>query len=77
MCIAIPMRVIEINDKYAICEYENVRRTARTDLIPDIKVGDFVIIHAGFIIQKIDINDAIETIKLYKELELLNHPSQK
>lgn len=68
MCIAIPMRVIEVNGNYAICEYENVRRSARTDLLPDVKVGDYVIIHAGFIIQKIDINDAVETIRLYKEI---------
>jgi len=69
MCVAIPMKVVEINGNVAICEYENIKRTARIDLIPDIQVGDYIIIHTGFAIQKIDIKDAEETLKLFKELQ--------
>ncbi len=69
MCIAIPMQVVEINGNIAVCQYENIKRTARIDLVKDVKVGDYVLIHAGFVIQKLDVNDALETIKLYKELE--------
>lgn len=58
MCVAIPMKVVEINGNVAVCEYENIKRTARIDLIPDIQVGDYIIIHTGFAIQKIDIKDA-------------------
>ncbi len=69
MCVAIPMKVVEINGNTAICEYENVRRTARIDLIPNVQIGDYVIIHTGFAIQKIDIKEAEETLKLFKELQ--------
>jgi hydrogenase expression/formation protein HypC len=69
MCVAIPMKVVEINGNVAVCEYENIKRTARIDLIPDIQVGDYIIIHTGFAIQKIDIKDAEETLKLFKELQ--------
>jgi len=69
MCVAIPMKIVEINGNVAVCEYENIKRTARIDLIPDIQVGDYIIIHTGFAIQKIDIKDAEETLKLFKELQ--------
>lgn len=68
MCIAIPMQVVEINGRYAVCKYENIKRVARIDLVENVNVGDYVLIHTGFVIQKLDINDAIETIKLYKEI---------
>lgn len=69
MCVAIPMKVIKIEGDVAICEYEGIRRIARLDLFRDIKEGDYVLIHVGFIIQKIDLKEAEQTLKLYKELE--------
>ncbi len=71
MCIAIPMKVVQINGNEVLCEYKGVRKTVRGDLVSELKVGDYVIIHAGFIIQKVDIKDAIETIRLYEEIENL------
>lgn len=68
MCIAIPMRVVEINGNEAVCEYENIRKKVRIDLVENIKVGDYVLIHAGFVIQKININDALETIEILKQI---------
>lgn len=69
MCVAIPMKVIKIEDNVAICEYEGITRTARIDLFKDIKEGDYVLIHVGFIIQKIDLKEAEEILKLYKDLK--------
>ena len=69
MCVAIPMRVIEINGNEAVCEYEGIKRTAKIDLLPEIKVGDYVLIHVGFVIQKIDVDSAEETLKLYKQMQ--------
>lgn len=71
MCIAVPMRIVKVKDNVGICEYEGTVREARLDLLEDVKVGDYVIIHTGFAIQKIDIEDALETIKIYKEIESL------
>ncbi len=67
MCIAVPMKVVEIKDNYAICEYECVRKTARIDLMKDIKVGDYVLIHVGFVIQKINEKDAQTTLNFLKQ----------
>jgi hydrogenase expression/formation protein HypC len=69
MCVAIPMRVVEINGNEAVCEYEGIKRTARIDLLPEVKIGDYVLIHVGFVIQKIDIDSAEETLKLYKQMQ--------
>ncbi|MFQ3675538.1 MAG: HypC/HybG/HupF family hydrogenase formation chaperone [Endomicrobiia bacterium] len=69
MCVAIPMKVIEIKDNIILCEYEGVKRVVRGDLLKNVSVGDYVIIHAGFAIQKLDLSDAMETIKIYKEIE--------
>ena len=69
MCVAIPMRVVEINGNEAVCEYEGIKRTARIDLLPEVKVGDYVLIHVGFVIQKIDVDSAEETLKLYKQMQ--------
>lgn len=68
MCIAIPMKVVKIDGNVAICEYEGVTRIARIDLFKDIKEGDYVLIHVGFIIQKINLEEAEKTLKLYKEI---------
>jgi len=69
MCVAIPMRVVEINGNEAVCEYKGIKRTARIDLLPEVKVGDYVLIHVGFVIQKIDVDSAEETLKLYKQMQ--------
>ncbi|MEN3013207.1 MAG: HypC/HybG/HupF family hydrogenase formation chaperone [Endomicrobiia bacterium] len=69
MCIAIPMKVIKVEENWAVCEYEGIRKTARLDLVKDIKVGDYVLIHVGFVIQKIDLEEAYKTLQLYKELK--------
>lgn len=70
MCIAFPMRVVElIDNKYAICEYEGIRKKVRIDLLKDVNIGDYVLIHVGFAIQKINVEDAQKTIKVYKEIQ--------
>ena len=69
MCMAIPMKIIEIKGDTIVCEYERIKRQARADLLKNLVVGDYVIIHAGFAIQKLDLAAALETIKIYKEME--------
>ncbi|MCS7230909.1 MAG: HypC/HybG/HupF family hydrogenase formation chaperone [Elusimicrobiota bacterium] len=70
MCVAFPMKVIElIDNNYAICEYEGIRKKVRIDLLKDVNIGDYVLIHVGFAIQKINVEDAQKTIKVYKEIQ--------
>ncbi|RLG02157.1 MAG: HypC/HybG/HupF family hydrogenase formation chaperone [Thaumarchaeota archaeon] len=68
MCLGIPARVVEVRETTAIVDYGGYLREVDIILQPNIKVGDYVIVHAGTIIAKIDEKEALETIKLWKEL---------
>lgn len=69
MCLAIPMKVIEIQGDYGIVELDNVTYKAGMQLLKDVKAGDYVIIHAGFAIEKMNEKEAQEIYDLFKELE--------
>ena len=62
MCLAIPSRITEINETVATVDVDGVKRTASLMLLSDMKIGDYVIVHAGFAIQKIDEDVAKETL---------------
>lgn len=68
MCLAIPTRVIEIKGTNAVVEFGGVRKEIGLQLVPDAKVGDYVLLHAGFAIQKMDEGKARETLRLLEEL---------
>ncbi|HBG04048.1 MAG: hydrogenase assembly protein HupF [Geobacteraceae bacterium GWC2_58_44] len=69
MCVGVPMQVISIEGDQAMTEVDGVKREASLMLLDqDVKVGDFVIIHAGFAISKLDQEDARETLALMREL---------
>jgi len=68
MCLAIPGKVVEIRDNLAIVDYGGVRREARIDFIRDLKVGDYVIVHTGFAIEKMDEEAAKRSIEAWDEL---------
>lgn len=67
MCIAIPGRVIEIVDAVAKVDVAGARKEASLMLMEDVQVGDYVIVHAGFAIQKVDEAEARETLRLLNE----------
>jgi hydrogenase expression/formation protein HypC len=68
MCLAIPAKVVEIDGANAVVEIKNVRRDIRLDLIEDCQLGDYVLIHAGFAINKLDEQSAQESMELWDEL---------
>ncbi|EJB90197.1 hydrogenase assembly chaperone HypC/HupF [Helicobacter pylori Hp H-19] len=69
MCLAIPSKVIAINDNVALLETLGVQREASLDLMGDpIKVGDYVLLHIGYVMSKIDEKEALESIELYQEM---------
>ncbi len=68
MCLAIPAKVIEIEGKLAEVEIEGVRRQADLHLVDDIEIGDYILLHAGFAIEKVSSDDAEETLKLLREM---------
>ncbi len=68
MCLAIPGKVIAIDGDKASVEYgEGVVNKANVSLV-DIKVGDYVLVHAGFAIQVMNEKDAMETLAIWDEL---------
>ncbi len=68
MCLAIPMKVIAISGPVAEVEEAGVRKQARVDLIEDLAVGDYVIVHAGVAIEKLNPEEARETLRLFAEM---------
>ena len=69
MCLAIPMKIIDINGTIATAEVDGVTRQARLDLLlPEVGVGDYVLIHAGLAISRVDPEDAAETLDLLRKL---------
>ena len=67
MCLAIPSRITKIENNMATIDVEGVRREASLLLLEDARVGDYVIVHAGFAIQKLDESAAQETLDLLRE----------
>ncbi len=68
MCLAIPGKVVEIRGNTAIVDYNGIRKEARIDFVKDVRVGDYVIVHTGFAIEKIDEDEAIKSLKAWDEV---------
>ncbi len=69
MCLAIPSKVIAINNNVVLLETLGVQREASLDLMGDsVKVGDYVLLHIGYVMSKIDEKEALESIALYQEM---------
>ncbi len=67
MCLAIPSRIVEIENDIATIDVEGVRKKTSLLLLENPKVGDYVIIHAGFAIHTIDEEEARETLRILRE----------
>ncbi len=68
MCLGIPMRIIEKNGVDAVTESGGVRKNIRLDLLEGVGVGDYVLIHAGYAIEKLDTEEALETLELLRQV---------
>ena len=67
MCLAIPAKILEIKDNTAVVESLGVKKEIEISLIPDVKKGDYVIVHAGFAIQIVEKEEALATQGYWKE----------
>ncbi len=67
MCLAIPGKVVSIDGTIAVIDFGGVQRETNISLV-EVRPGDYVIVHAGFAIQAVDEQDAMETIRLWEEL---------
>ena len=68
MCLAIPFQLVEINGSVAVGEALGMRREIRVDFIPEPKIGDYVIVHAGFAIERLGETQALEDLEAWKEM---------
>ncbi|MEW6126058.1 MAG: HypC/HybG/HupF family hydrogenase formation chaperone [Acidobacteriota bacterium] len=71
MCLAIPGKIIELVDEenqIAKVEVGGVRRNVNTGLLDEVHIGDYVLIHVGFAMSKVDEQEAQETLRLLEEL---------
>ena len=72
MCLAIPAKVISVTGSIAVVSIEDVEYTASLLLIDNVVPGDFIMLHAGFAIEKVDPEFATETLQLLNELKPFN-----
>lgn len=64
------MKIVEVDaEKHAVAEFDGVRRRISVRLLPDTAKGDFVLIHAGYAIEKLDEGKALEQLRLLDELK--------
>ncbi|MGE5664234.1 MAG: HypC/HybG/HupF family hydrogenase formation chaperone [Deltaproteobacteria bacterium] len=68
MCLGIPVRVMEVDGQSAVVDVGGARREISLLLLDDVIAGDWVILHAGFAIQKLDEEEAEKTLALLREL---------
>ena len=68
MCLAIPMLLIDIDGVTGVAEVDGVTRAVRLDLLPEVVLGDYVLIHAGLAIARVDAEDAEETLTFLRSL---------
>jgi hydrogenase expression/formation protein HypC len=68
MCLGIPMKVIEIEGVEALAEAGGIRKRIRLDLLDNVQIGDFVLIHTGYAIERLHPEDARETLELIKQV---------
>ena len=74
MCLAIPLKLVEIDDKRAVGEAMGMRRELRVDFIDKPKLGEYVIVHAGFAIERLGEQQALEDLESWGEVaDALGH----
>lgn len=68
MCLGVPAKVIKIENEWAWVDVSQVQLKINASLVEGIKVGDYVIIHAGFAIQKLSSQEGESTLELFKQI---------
>lgn len=69
MCLAMPMKIQKINGAVAQCGADGLTQNIRVDFITDPQPGDYVMVHAGFAIEKMSEKEALQNIALLEEIK--------
>ncbi|HNR26349.1 MAG TPA: HypC/HybG/HupF family hydrogenase formation chaperone [Methanobacteriaceae archaeon] len=68
MCIAAPAQIMEIKDNVAIVDFGGIRQQAKLDLVEDVEVGKYVLVHSGYAIEVLTEKAAKESLEAWDEL---------
>ena len=71
MCLAVPAKIISIKDNIAQVDMAGTSTRASLTMTPEARVGDYVLLHTGYAINVIDEEEAQETLKIFRELEMI------
>ncbi len=69
MCLAVPGQVVQVDGKSGKVDFLGVQRQVQLDLVPEAVAGDWVLVHAGFAIHRIDEEEARETLAMLRKLD--------
>ena len=69
MCLAVPLKLIEIHGNTAVGEAMGMKREIRVDFIPEPRTGEYVIVHAGFAIERLPEGQALTDLEAWEEME--------
>jgi hydrogenase expression/formation protein HypC len=69
MCLSLPARVISVSGDVAEVSVGGAVFSAGLQMVPDVTVGDYILLHAGFAIEKLSEEEALETLRLLKEMD--------
>lgn len=72
MCLSIPAKVEKIEGDMAIVSVGGTEYNASLQMVDDVNIGDYILLHTGFALQKISEEEALETLKVFEEFEDLN-----
>ena len=68
MCLGIPMKIVRIEGDDAVVSAGGLKRKANVSLLEGVRIGEYVLIHAGFAIERVKEKEAVKTLKALKEL---------
>jgi hydrogenase expression/formation protein HypC len=71
MCLAIPAKLIHIDEQMGTVDMDGTQRDVSLLLLQDAKIGDYLIVHAGFAIHRIDETEALASLKLLRQMAAL------
>jgi len=76
MCLGIPCLVVEVKreEKTAVIEISGLRREVSIFLVEDVKVGDYLLVHAGYAIQKVDLEEAKRSLSFWEKVAFDGSP---
>jgi hydrogenase expression/formation protein HypC len=68
MCLAVPMKLVKIEGNKGLVELSGVKKEISLTLLKDVEIGDYLIIHAGFAIEKLNEKEAKKTLEIWEEI---------